>query len=152
MSDQVPEAGRLAGYENAYGEFLTMEEATERIEAHRWGPSRLRILCACGFEAWGDDLWSAREAVEAHRNEAVGYPLTLTMPPDDLPLLHQCLADLREADDETLLPELYAARKRGLRPMRLWLYGGGRHKAVPGEKALPLFEAAGPERDPKSEG
>lgn len=72
--------------------------------------------------------------------------------PDDLPLLHQCLADLREVDQEYLVPELFAARKRGLRPMRLWLYGGGVLSAVPNAKALPLFEAAGPERDPKSEG
>ena len=36
--------------------------------------------------------------------------------PEDLPLLRQCLLDLRATDEEYFLSLLFAARKRGLRP------------------------------------
>jgi hypothetical protein len=65
---------------------------------------------------------------------------------DDLDLLERCLTDLKPHDEAYLLPELFAARKRNLRPMRLWL------KSVDNSEVLKLFLDAGPERDPKSEG
>lgn len=75
--------------------------------------------------------------------------------PEDVPLLRQCLADLKAADPqlgECDLPELFAARKRGMRPMRLFLYPK-REREDPGWPAVrELFLAAGPERDPATEG
>lgn len=69
--------------------------------------------------------------------------------PDDLPLLAQSLDDLHPHDEEYLLGELFAARKRGMRPMRLWLDNAN---AVSTDGARDLFLAAGPERDPATEG
>lgn len=67
--------------------------------------------------------------------------------PGDVGLLRRCLDDLRAAGDEDyLIGELFAARKRNMRPMRLWL------KTVEDAATLGLFVAAGPERDPRSEG
>lgn len=76
--------------------------------------------------------------------------------PEDVPLLRQCLADLRAADPqlgECDLPELFAARKRGMRPMRLFLYPNcGMRLTDQGWPAVrELFLAAGPERDPETE-
>ena len=68
---------------------------------------------------------------------------------DDLPLLRQCLDDLRPFDEEYLTSALFAARKRGMRPMRLWL---GNNHVVFTDGARSLFLAAGPERDPATEG
>lgn len=84
--------------------------------------------------------------------------------PSDMDLLRQTLADLRECDPKADIytAELYASRKRGMRPMRLWLGNhpgqeSGDYKGSPGltkwcPEALPLFLAVGPERDPRSEG
>lgn len=76
--------------------------------------------------------------------------------PEDVALLRQCLADLRAADPqlgECDLPELFAARKRGMRPMRLFLYPNrGMRLTDQGWPAVrELFLAAGPERDPETE-
>jgi hypothetical protein len=68
---------------------------------------------------------------------------------DDLPLLRRCLEDLRRYDEHHLVSALYAARKRGMRPMRLWL---SHPHILSSEPARALFLAAGPERDPDSEG
>lgn len=76
--------------------------------------------------------------------------------PEDVPLLRQCLTDLRAVDPqlgECDLPELFAARKRGMRPMRLFLYPNRGMRVT--DKGWPavreLFLAAGPERDPETE-
>lgn len=63
--------------------------------------------------------------------------------PDDVDLLEQTLADLRAVswEQDIWLSELYAARKRGLRPMNRWFSGG----IAPG--VLELFAACGPERE-----
>lgn len=63
----------------------------------------------------------------------------------DAPLLERCLADLQAVDATEHLAALFAARKRGMRPMRLWLE---RHAGA----ARGLFLAAGPERTRESEG
>lgn len=65
---------------------------------------------------------------------------------DDMPLLRGCFEDLAALDDLLWLPELFAARKRGMRPMRAFL------KVCDNPDTLALFNAAGPERDPRSEG
>lgn len=62
----------------------------------------------------------------------------------DLALLRRCLDDLCPFGEEYLLGELYAARKRGMRPMRLWLDSPS---IVSTGGARDLFLAAGPERD-----
>jgi hypothetical protein len=93
--------------------------------------------------------------------------------PGDIPLLRQCIEDLKATGAQLWVmevPLLYAARKRGMRPMSLWLqrlrtgsYGreersqekidawnaeyGESH-----EKMHELFIAAGPERTRESEG
>lgn len=75
--------------------------------------------------------------------------------PEDVPLLEQCLADLKQADPqlgECDLPELFAARKRGMRPMRLFLYPKHGPHSDKWPAVRELFLAAGPERDPATEG
>lgn len=75
--------------------------------------------------------------------------------PEDVPLLRQCLVDLRTADPrlgECDLPELFAARKRGMRPMRLYLYPKHERTDAGWPAVRELFLAAGPERDPATEG
>jgi hypothetical protein len=86
--------------------------------------------------------------------------------PDDLPLLQQCIDDLRATEIDAAVvytAELYAARKRGMRPMRKWfdaVIDGSRterllSRALDGprnERFRELFLAAGPERTRESEG
>jgi hypothetical protein len=93
--------------------------------------------------------------------------------PEDIPLLRQCIADLKATGAETWemeVPLLYAARKRGMRPMRLWLQRlrtGGYGKETRSQEEVDawnakygwthelmhdLFVAAGPERTRESEG
>lgn len=75
----------------------------------------------------------------------------------DILLLAQCASDLRAVDAEYYLGELFATRKRGMRPQFPW----GRTYVREAQKyegdSLPaavraLFDAAGPERDRKDEG
>lgn len=76
--------------------------------------------------------------------------------PDDVPLLRSCLTDLQRLDGiaPAYLPELYAARRRGMRPMRLYLWPKRQAPALAeGWAAVrDLFLACGPERDPATEG
>lgn len=75
--------------------------------------------------------------------------------PADVPLLERCLNDLKAADPvlgECDLPELFAARKRGMRPMRLFLWPKHGRKDEGWPAVRELFLAAGPERDIASEG
>lgn len=93
--------------------------------------------------------------------------------PEDIPLLKQCIEDLKATGAEAWgaeVPLLYAARKRGMRPMRLWLqrlrtgnYGKDTRTEAQREeweskygetheKMYQLFIAAGPERTRESEG
>ena len=41
--------------------------------------------------------------------------------PDDIPLLRQCLDDLRRVDEPYHLSALFTARKRNIRPQQFWL-------------------------------
>jgi hypothetical protein len=67
--------------------------------------------------------------------------------PDDIELLQRCLDDLQKfGDEDYLIGNLFAARKRGMRPMRLWL------ETLETPATVTLFMAAGPKRDPKDEG
>lgn len=74
----------------------------------------------------------------------------------DLALLQRCLADLRAIDATEWLAELFAARKRGMRPQRPVYTQSPNHDRPPpiqpGTPIFDLFMACGPERDPKSEG
>lgn len=63
----------------------------------------------------------------------------------DVELLRQTLEDLRQIDEEWALHELFAARKRKMRPQRPC------YKHF-GPKLTALFDACGPERDRKDEG
>lgn len=68
--------------------------------------------------------------------------------PENMPILKQAFADLEEAYPDIgkcWAGELFAARVRGMRPQRPVLDKYD-------ERIRPLFLAAGPERDPKSEG
>jgi len=62
--------------------------------------------------------------------------------PEDLQLLERCKADLvaLEGSEPTCLPELYAARKRGMRPQGAWYAGLD-------SSVYHLFDACGPARD-----
>lgn len=127
---------------------LRILEAADYFDGLMWrvrdGKATFALLCS-------DTFWWASADCEEIR-------------PEDLPLLWQCWQDLKaiqDADRLSLalcdLPELYAARKRGMRPMRAWLgmQDGTRRegKVKPEwEPVKALFLAAGPERDPKEEG
>lgn len=63
---------------------------------------------------------------------------------EDLSLLKQCYQDLKPIDMRHYLPELYAARKRGLRPQGAW-YGVAAR--IDHEGLAELFDAAGPPRE-----
>jgi hypothetical protein len=75
---------------------------------------------------------------------------------EDMELFEQTAIDLLQLEyDGTCshatcyLPELYASRKRGMRPQGAWLYGymrDGKKITYCDEEVVPLFEAAGPER------
>lgn len=76
--------------------------------------------------------------------------------PEDVPLLRQCFDDLQafgrvhgEITPTYLMNTLFAARKRGMRPMRAWLKLHAKEEKA---ELLALFLACGPERDPASEG
>jgi hypothetical protein len=60
---------------------------------------------------------------------------------DDAGLLQSCAADLGELE-KGWLPELFAARKRRMRPMRPV------YREMSGEHLVALFDACGPERYP----
>jgi hypothetical protein len=69
--------------------------------------------------------------------------------PADIPALDQCLKDLADIGNGVLyfLPELFASRKRGTRPMNRWMT-----KIIGDDKpedaaVRALFEAAGPPRE-----
>ena len=64
---------------------------------------------------------------------------------EDVALLERCVADLGEFE-KGYLPELFAARKRGMRPMRSFC------KDMDDEATVALFDACGPERTRESEG
>lgn len=94
--------------------------------------------------------------------------------PDDIPLLKQCIEDLKVTEAQTWQLDvglLFAARKRSMRPMRLWLkrlrYGDyhdpdrrtpekiaawNAEHGESHEKMYQLFLAAGPERTREGEG
>lgn len=61
---------------------------------------------------------------------------------DDLDLLAECLRDLAEIDTKYMMPELFAARKRGMRPQHAVLTGMQNHVEL-----WELFAACGPERE-----
>lgn len=66
--------------------------------------------------------------------------------PEDVPALRQAIADVQEIDprDRCTGFELWAARKRGMRPQQ---------PAYPKDERLrPLFDACGPARTPAEEG
>lgn len=73
----------------------------------------------------------------------------------DVELLRKCYNDLSDAKKQFslgispsfLTPELYASRRRGMRPMKLW------YKAILsnwGESLYQLFDACGPDRGDES--
>ena len=69
--------------------------------------------------------------------------------PADLPLLDKCFTDLDAIGGIALchLPELYASRKRGTRPMNRWMTKILRGDDPNDNAVRPLFEAAGPPRE-----
>ncbi len=95
-------------------------------------PERIRWFAMCSDEFW----WATADSEEITE--------------DDLPRLKQTFDDLAALDETLWLAELYAARKRGMRPQRasLKLYT----KGATDDRLVNLFLACGPERDPKSEG
>lgn len=64
--------------------------------------------------------------------------------PENLAAFKQAIADC--GDREEWAPALFAARVRGMRPMR------ATYRDVKDERLVALFNACGPERDPKEEG
>lgn len=77
----------------------------------------------------------------------------------DLDLLESCAANLLAIDwvEASYLPELFCARKRGMRPQRPW---GRSHDPETRQytvddldpRVRALFDACGPVRDPRTEG
>jgi hypothetical protein len=105
-----------------------------------------RVLAA--FDAWGkeDVLWRVNEdgvRFFALVNDVFwwGSADGEDIRPEDLELLERSKADLVaiEGQEPTCLPELYAARKRGLRPQGAWYAGVD-------PEVYALFDACGPAR------
>ena len=94
-------------------------------------PSKITILVACNDMFW----WATADAEEVTAA--------------DLPALQQAYDDLEKCGDcnEVYAPQLWVARKRGMRPQTPWW---NREKIDGPVRAL--FLAAGPERDRKDEG
>lgn len=119
------------------GEVLAIFDAADNHDGLFWragGDEPIRFYAKCSDTFW----WATADAE--------------VITPEDVPVLRQCLDDLRLHDEPYLLGELFAARKRGMRPMRLWL---GIHPASSDRKpwkSLDLFLACGPERNSKDEG
>ena len=78
---------------------------------------------------------------------------------NDIPMLEACADDLKAIGfiAKSYVPELFCARKRGMRPQAPW---GRTYAANPGRyegdnldpRVRALFDACGPERDRKDEG
>lgn len=110
----------LFGHDGSYEDLLWRTDADNRLTFY--------VLCSDSF-AWGT---------------ADGEKITL---PDDL----RGLVSAREDSENHLFwPLLWVARKRNLRPMRLFYKEC--LKDPQDEKMIDLFDAVGPERDPASEG
>lgn len=92
------------------------------------GRAHLSVICSDTF-AWG--CADAEEITAA-----------------DMPLLRQCLTDLRAAEvhGEIWLGELYCCRKRGMRPMNRWIKDMREREGL-SDAVLALIEAAGPARE-----
>lgn len=125
---------------------LRIMEAADQYESMLWHVKRGRVI----FAALCSDTfaWGCADCEEIR--------------PQDLPLLWQTWQDLKaiqDADKSSVavcdLPELYAARKRGMRPMNAWMATqDGTRKKPEGTPPKPewepvkaLFQAAGPERE-----
>lgn len=69
--------------------------------------------------------------------------------PADIPLLDKCFADLDAIGGVALcyVPELYASRKRGTRPMNRWMSKILRDDDPADNAVRPLFEECGPPRE-----
>lgn len=120
------------------------------------------ILAVYGFASGGadacDSVWwrtdNRKIRFFAECSDTFGWATADAEPIEegDEVLLRQCLEDLKSYDETYLISELFAARKRKMRPMRLWL---GIHPSATHQnkqwKSLQLFLDAGPERDPKTE-
>jgi hypothetical protein len=106
---------------------LQLYEQADNYDALFWrsdGPEGLRFYALC------NDVF------------AWAYADAETIEPEDLPLLRQCLSDLQAADETTgdaHLSELFAARKRQLRPQPAM------YRHLP-QAVANLFDNAGPER------
>lgn len=109
-------------------------------------------------EAWESIMWMARTDGTIH----FGAPCSDVfwwatadweeIGEEDMPLFRQCMADLDATDEHYMVEILYAARKRGMRPMSLWLGIRGDRAWQHSRELFDMFLAAGPERDPKEEG
>jgi hypothetical protein len=106
------------------------------------------MLDSCPLLWHVDDDGRLQLAVNCSDTFAWGCADCESIGPDDVPLLRQCLADLKAADGcgEIWLAELYCCRKRAMRPMNVWI------KRVPPRDDMPqcvldLILAAGPDRE-----
>lgn len=105
-----------------------MGQDTPLIWSVQDGRARLSMMCSDTF-AWG--CADAEEVTAA-----------------DMPLLRQCLTDLRAAEEhgEIWLGELYCCRKRGMRPMNRWVKDMREREGL-SDVVRALIEAAGPVRE-----
>lgn len=106
-----------------------MGESTPLIwQVDQEGRLRFSMLCSDTF------AWGCADAEEVTRK--------------DLPLLRECLADLKAVKDygELWLSVLYCCRKREMRPMNAWVEKVPRADGMP-QAVLDLILAAGPERE-----
>ena len=115
-------------------------------------PPESPLLCRIRDCVIGDDqvMWGPYGPDNAYRFSAMCSDTfqwasadSEIIEPEDLQLLGECLADLRaRGGHDYLMCELFAARKRGMRPMPRWI----KHYAHNPEIRR-LFEAAGPPRE-----
>lgn len=98
-------------------------------------------------------LWHVREhrasfSMMCSDTFAWGCADAETIEPGDIPLLRECVAELRSAGqyEEMWLGVYFCTRKRGMRPMNRWMKDM-REKEGMNETVHALFCAAGPERE-----
>lgn len=152
--EEFPEMANFEYTRDVLDLFAKLDITEDLIWHVRGGMINFSVMCSDTFMWGGADAESLR--------------------PEDLKLFRTCVSDLREISSEAVARYatiLFSARKRGMRPMRLWLERlrrGDYHtpdRRSPDEIAKwnelyakdhalihAHFLACGPERDPRSEG
>ena len=101
------------------------------METWRLPPHAAEVMALFGFPHGADNagslLWHSCDdgtfkfSADCSDTFAWGTADSEQIEESDMPLLRRCWDDLRAVHGEWVLGELYAARKRGMCPMHLWM-------------------------------